>query len=764
MLNNKTITALAALSIACLSGNVAAQTIKQYQSEMSAEALQVDNKNAAVVKRVIPFSQLGYTGSIAIQGSEASAYVGFGSRLDEVVSKATLYFDITPSPALLSLVSHVKVYLNNELMGVTSIVEGQQGQKLSLSMPLDTRYFSNYNQIRFELIGNTKTDCANPNDSSIWAEISQSSRIEMFVQKTLIKSDLSLLPAPFFDVRDFSQLDLPVVIGDQYNLDDIKAAGVLSSYFGALASWRGAQFPLSLDTLPNRNAVVFITNDNKPDFLRDFPDTDGPYLQVITHPTNPYVKLLLVVGRDSDDLNTAVQGLALGNQILTGPIAKINEVKQIKSRVPYDSPNWVSTDRPVALSELVEQKSALQVEGRTPPPISVSLRLPPDLFTWQSRGIPMDLNYRYSPPTDDHSGSRLTLSINDQFIQAFNLTTEGQGGDSNRVRVPLLDDSFLSSDDRVRIPAFKVGSKNQIDFEFGFASVTDGQCQVTQPSKQYAVVDGDSTIDFSGFPHYIEMPNMRAFATSGFPYTRMADLSETAVILPKHAPIEALQTFLNVMGSLGSDSGYPGVQVMVTNQWDSESLADKDILSIGVASELQEAGYDPEQLNLVIEAGQRQIRLPSKNEQQLGMNWMSPSNAKQDATDYVSVEANGSFAAIYGMESPFTSNRSLVSIMAAHPSDFASIDSALSDSGKVQHMFGSLITLRNDEVASYNVGAHYYVGELPVWQLIWYHFSSHPILIACFAALMMVIVTIVLWRVLRQVAAKRLEKTEGDEQ
>ncbi|MCX2791205.1 cellulose biosynthesis cyclic di-GMP-binding regulatory protein BcsB [Vibrio sp. Sgm 5] len=763
MLNNKKLTALTtAITLMCMSGSLAAQEVKQQLSEPQAQ--QQDAENATVFKRVVPFSQLGYSGSIAIQGSEANAYVGFGSRLDEVVSKATLYFDITPSPALLALVSHVKVYLNNELMGVASIVDGQQGKKLSLSMPLDTRYFSNYNQIRFELIGNTQKDCANPNDSSIWAEISQSSRIEMFVQKTQLESDLSLLPAPFFDVRDFSQLNLPVVMGDKYDLDEVKAAGVLSSYFGSLAAWRGAQFPLSFDTLPERNAVVFITNDNKPEFLKDFPDTDGPRVQVITHPTDPYVKLLLVIGRDSADLNTAVRGLALGNQILTGPIAKINEVKQIKPRLPYDAPNWVSTDRPVALSELVEQKSMLQVEGRTPPPISVSLRLPPDLFTWQSRGIPMDLNYRYSPPTEDHSGSRLTLSINDQFIEAFNLTTAGQGGDSNRVRVPLLDDSILSSDDRVRIPAFKVGSKNQIDFEFGFASVTDGLCQVTQPSKQYAVVDGDSTLDFSGFPHYIEMPNMRAFATSGFPYTRMADLSETAVVVPKNAPKEALQTFLNVMGSLGGDSGYPGIQVLLTDKWDAQALKDKDILSIGVVRSLEEAANDPDQVNLVVEAGERQIRLPSKNEQQLGMNWMNPSDANQVPADYVSVEASGSFAAIYGMESPYTNNRSLVSIMAAHPADFATVDEALSDSGKVEHMFGSVVTLRNDEVASYNVGSHYFVGELPVWQLVWFHFSNHPIIVACFAALLMVIVTIVLWRVLRQVAAKRLEKTEEEEE
>jgi hypothetical protein len=235
MLNNKKLTALTtAITLMCMSGSLAAQEVKQQLSEPHAQ--QQGAENATVFKRVVPFTQLGYSGSIAIQGSEANAYVGFGSRLDEVVSKATLYFDITPSPALLALVSHVKVYLNNELMGVASIVDGQQGKKLSLSMPLDTRYFSNYNQIRFELIGNTQKDCANPNDSSIWAEISQSSHIEMFVQKTQLESDLSLLPAPFFDVRDFSQLNLPVVMGDKYDLDEVKAAGVLSSYFGSLAA------------------------------------------------------------------------------------------------------------------------------------------------------------------------------------------------------------------------------------------------------------------------------------------------------------------------------------------------------------------------------------------------------------------------------------------------------------------------------------------------------------------------------------------------
>jgi hypothetical protein len=760
MFNNKKVSALTtAISLLCASFSLNAQDVVQqplHQQEQQSD-------NSRVFQRELPFSGLGFQRSIALEGSESSAYIGFGSRLDEVVSKATLHFDMTPSPALLSLVSHVKVYLNNEMMGVVSIADGHPGNRVSSSIPLDARYFTNYNQIHFELIGNTKKACSNPNDSSIWAEISQSSYIEMLVQKTELASDLSLLPAPFFDSRDFSQLTLPIVLGNHYDLSDIKAAGVLGSYFGALADWRSAQFPLEINALPKRHAVVFVTNDNKPDFLRDYPDTDGPRLQVISHPTDPYVKLLLVLGRDGADLNTAVQGLALGHQLLTGPVAKINSVEQIAPRVPYDAPNWLSTSRPIAFSELVEQSSMLQVEGRTPPPINVRFQLPPDLFTWQSRGIPVDLNYRYSPPATNNSGSRLSLRINDQFIQAVNLTTEGISGDSRRIRVPLLSESKSAQNHFVRIPAFRVGSKNQIDFEFSFASVTEGSCQVTQPSKQYAVIDGDSTVDFSGFPHYIEMPNMRAFATSGFPFTRMADLSETTVIVPEHAPVEVLQTFVNLMGSLGQSSGYPGFKVTLTDKIDAQALEDKDLISIGVANTLANAMNVPNQLNLIVEAGERQIRIPRKNEQQLRMNWVSGAEGNHAPSESISVDATGSFAAIYGMESPFTDNRSLISIMAAHPADFSTVDRALADSGKVGHMFGSVVTIRDDEIASHNVGEHYYVGKLPVWQLIWYHFSNHPIIVAFFAAFMVVIVTIALWRVLRQVAAKRVEKTEGEE-
>jgi hypothetical protein len=329
--------------------------------------------------------------------------------------------------------------------------------------------------------------------------------------------------------------------------------------------------------------------------------------------------------------------------------------------------------------------------------------------------------------------------------------------------LPLLDDDLLGGGDVVRIPAFQVGSNNEVKFEFGFASSVGGkdQCQTMQPSKNYAVIGENSTIDFSGFSHYIEMPNMRAFANSGYPFTRMADLSETVVVIPMDPSSEEIQTFVNMMGVFGANSGYPVLNVTLTDEWDKETLENKDILTIGVMPEL--ASVDKKDIeHIQLMSSDRVLNLPSKNEAQRGKNWVDPGNDNQNVADAISISTTGDFAAITSVESPYSSQRTMVSLLAETPESFALINKALNDSGKVSAMFGSVITLRDGEVASFNVGKHYYVGELPISQLIWYHFSKYPLLIAFFATLLVVMMTIILFRVLRHIAQRRLNPEEDD--
>lgn len=67
---------------------------------------------------------------------------------------------------------------------------------------------------------------------------------------------------------------------------------------------------MQFNALPDRNAIVFATNDKRPDFLREHPPVKAPTIEMIDHPDNPYVKLLVVFGRDDNDLLQAAKGIA----------------------------------------------------------------------------------------------------------------------------------------------------------------------------------------------------------------------------------------------------------------------------------------------------------------------------------------------------------------------------------------------------------------------------------------------------------------------
>ena len=45
-------------------------------------------------------------------------------------------------------------------------------------------------------------------------------------------------------------------------------------------------------------------------------------------------------------------------------------------------------------------------------------------------------------------------------------------------------------------------------------------CITFQPVQNHVVIGDDSTIDFSKYYHFIPMPDLRAFANAGFPFSR----------------------------------------------------------------------------------------------------------------------------------------------------------------------------------------------------------------------------------------------------
>ena len=104
---------------------------------------------APVRSLTLPFADVAPTpGAITLRGIQPNGQIEFGVRSDEVVTQATLNLEFTPSPSLIPVQSHLKVYLNDQLMGVVVIDKDQLGKKNHLQMVIDPRYVTDFNRIR----------------------------------------------------------------------------------------------------------------------------------------------------------------------------------------------------------------------------------------------------------------------------------------------------------------------------------------------------------------------------------------------------------------------------------------------------------------------------------------------------------------------------------------------------------------------------------------------------------------------------------------
>ncbi|MCJ2376524.1 cellulose biosynthesis cyclic di-GMP-binding regulatory protein BcsB [Vibrio sp. ZSDZ34] len=700
------------------------------------------------------FSQLSGDRSIAIKGNGSSAYIGFGSRLDKVITDGTLHLEYLPSPSLVNNVSHIRVFLNEELMDVVSLKRDTISEVKTKDIKLDGRFFKNYNQLRFELAGKIDAECSDASDPALWWELRSSSKIILNVKSLEIANELSLLPSPFFDSRDFRNVSIPIVIPHGLSLKGMHAAGTVASFFSSGAEWRTVEFQVSRDALPNSSSLVLATNEHRPQFLKDLPYIDQPTVQMVSHPLDSTKKLLLIMGEDEEQLKQAAIGLAEGSQLMSGEIAYIKQVKRLTEREPYDAPNWLPTNRAVRFSELIEGQYQLQSEGVSLVPIEVNFTLPPSLFTWNANSIPMKLNFRHSPPEEETNSSRLNVSINDQFIRAFPLDSETAASTQDIWRLPFWGADSSGRSGMVDIPGFKTSVDNKLSFEFQVAESSTGVCRGTQPIKKYAVIDGNSQIDFTGYPHYIRMPNNQVFATSGFPFSKMADLSETAIIVNPNTSIKEIELYLSTVGFISRKTGLPAYQFTLHDTWDETELTNKDILVLGnkVGNKYREqdtslgAVYSSQD-GRTLEAGDPFTKTDTSGFAKLKGNRPSIET---------SIAARGPFAFIASFESPVSSHRTVTVLSTRDDYSVPLLLNALNE--RTQSIFGSLAIVSGTEVTSYQFGDYYYLGELPVYELVWYHFAERPMLMVAIAILIVVVLTMIAWRTLSRYAKKRVSQ------
>ena len=650
---------------------------------------------------VLTLHELGAAGPLSLRGGSALQGVEFGVRADEVVVAATLTLSGAMSPALIPAFSNDTVTLNGHYVGTIPTNPDQPGFE-NLRFALNPAFFAGSNRLNIRFTGRYSAECDDPLSGLLWSSISDSSTLTLTLTRLPPQRDLARLPLPFFDAHDNTALVLPFVLPESASDELLTASAIAASWLGGLAAEHGAHFPV-LSTAPaTGNAVLILADQHGPAGIL-LPQMNGPTLAVIPNPNDPAASLLLVGGRTGAEALTAASALALGSRLLAGAIATVAP-PDAPYRQPYDAPAWLPTTRPIQLGELVDPAS---LEG--PGTIHVPLRTAPDLYSWRKRPFPLQVKVATSPA---QVAGRLDVGINNLLLTSLELPNSNAAPQSWRSW--LSDAGAGHPSARVDVPAYALAGQNDLQFAFHARPMRRSDCTAVADDVHEAI-DPDSTIDLRAAYHFTTLPNLASFTASGFPFTRLADLADTAAVLPAKPSADEVAAFLDLMGRLGRLTGYPVTRMAVVRPDAVSRVSARDLLLLGTTGDLGAAAALLDHSPYRIVGTRLQVSLPTGWASMT--RWFGNPNApaQESAVTALSAVAGPDSAALVGAASPFGAGRSVVALLGGSPAAAGALVSALGDTDQARAIGGDLALLTGGRISSYQVGATYAAGRLPFW-------------------------------------------------
>jgi cellulose synthase (UDP-forming) len=652
---------------------------------------------------------------IEMHGIDSRHEIFFTLPQTHVVRSAKIRLFYAFSPSLLPQLSHIKLIMNGTLFATVQPTPGQVGgsdsHDVEAEFTIPPELLVHNNTLTVQFIGHYTLVCEDPANTTLWARVHRSTFLDIRGDQLPLADDLKQLPMPFLDPAVIQPLSIPIVFASAPSYKAIQAAGIVSSYFGLISENRPVRFPVHIGQIPQGNAIVVSDNPgNLPPGL-NLPEVSGPVVAMRTNPNDPYSKVLVVAGFNPDQVLEAAQAVALHSDMLDGAQSTIQKLNLPARQQPDGAPRWARTDQTIALWDYANSD---QMQGDGSAPLNVYFRIAPDIFYPERPNAVLRLAYRYnSIPIGPISS--MQVRINNAFLGS----------------VPLVPGQEASRKMQVDVPVPVVNLRpfsNSLSFDFTFQLLKKGGCQDTTPINMQGAILRDTYLDLRGYPHYAPMPNLEIFANAGFPFTRLADLAETTVVLPPAPTEQEIETFVTLMGHFSRQTGYPVLRVTVLGPDSLQQGAKSDFLVIGTGDD--QPGFDKlnDRLPVALRSGQIQVHdtqgffAPVLHRAW----WKINSEERTESGDLTAMGTPDSI--IEGIQSPFdTGGRSVVAI---HLRDNTNFENFIETFIKVQQsseISGSVAVLHGKQFQSFRIGSEiYHVGVLPWWTRLTLWFMEVP--------------------------------------
>ena len=671
---------------------------------------------AATANDIITLKDMGVQRGIDMRGPHSFYSEHFVLPLSRVPAKAAIELTYHFNPQILSQTGSIKIVINGIAIGtiVPPLHPQAQDEYSFISMAIPAEQLTRNNDLTFEFTGGTALQPNGAVRHDVLATVGAASRILVAGDTVALKTDLGLLPMPFFDPDLQITTTIPFVFLSTPNPETLRAAGVVASWFGIQASTRPVHFTVSIGTVPQGNVVIFTNQGSSQSTTLGIPH-GGASLSIQPNPSDAHGSALVLAGDDDTQLLLAARSLALMAIAHPGPgtpppalgqSVRLQDFPLPAPRNPDDAPRWLTTDK---LTSLWSYSSEQAMQSNGSAPIPVYFRVPPDLYYGETQNLNLRLNYRYNA-TPLAEGSALRAFAN--------------GGLENEV--PLPPGKGIT--DKRRTVVMPVADLrpfgNTLLFNFDFIPSRPGDASQDPQQKLQGAILENSSLDIRGLDHWVRMPNLELFANAGFPFTRKADLADTTVIMPPQPTTGEITLFLYMMSHCGMQTGYPALRVQVAGP-ETAMRSDQDYLILGGTNDQPAFASLDAVLPTTMDASGVHVKEQTGYMTSLLNKWLQWTH--QTSPNDVPTNQNGApDLMIEGLESPYYAGRSIVIMQMRGDGavdEFADVFLERSQSSDIAH---SVSLLQGGRFTSYAMQqATYHVGYISAYSLMRLWMAEH---------------------------------------
>jgi cellulose synthase (UDP-forming) len=707
--------------------------VAQPAGPASPEASPAAIEPAPAFRDIRDIGSLGHRQGIILKGVSSQMSLQFGIPMTRLVTDAGLSIRYRVSAAI-SEGSRISISLNGSPAGEIVLTAGDPSAgSRQADIALSPELVMSSNTLLLEFRGRCGSGCTDP-ARDLWAELDPSSEVHTAGTLLPIPNRLSLLPAPFLAAGVQRLLEMPFVLDETSDAMTKQAAGVVASWFGIKADNIPVRFTLAEGRFPQGNAIL-IAPRTSPLAAALGIDSGVPSVSIRNNPTDPYGKILAIVAEDSRMLVDAARAFALQRYARENDSSVLAISDLPAARRPYDAPRWLDTTRAVHLAKGMSD-SELHLKGSGS--VNLYFRLPPDLYYGTRDTVPFHLRYR-STPIPQSSRAVARLHLNGQLVATRNLATNGQTDIHEEI---------------VHLPVAAIYPRNTLTVEFAFES-TEG------PRPPEVTILQTTELMVKGMPHFAAMPRLDMFANTGFPYTRIADLAETMVLLPARATADDISLYLTMVGFMGAQTGYPALRLEITDDPRTAVKTDKELLLIGGLQ--SQALFRTWSGQMLVQTSGPQFRIS----QTLGLDAIASmipgTEAHEERRNLELILRNDSQidGLVQGFASPVFPDRSVIAFMSMPGRNFSSLLEDWASAADASRLYGTVSVFTGGRYHSFTLNAdRYQMGNLEPWTAMQYwarrYYWLSPILIFAW----MWVVTLFCHRFLEQRAALRLQMQE----